>query len=174
MSNKQRSSRQWLSDEDSKCFHDRLSRLDWLVANTALPEYWTFPGGLLAKYLFEEARYCFVYAQYLGTVFSGLAYIERTLAALFYAAGRDDLEQEGLSRLLKEAHDAGVIGGAEYRELERIRKIRNSYAHFRGPSCKEDVSTRALSEDEMPYDLIEKDATAVISAALRMVDRNAI
>ena len=99
----------WLNDEGSRCFEDRLSRLEWLIDHSPAGEYWTFPGGLLAKRLFEETRYSFVYAQFLATILLGLAYIERTLAALFYGAGRNDLERAGLSVLLSTtvAHSPG-------------------------------------------------------------------
>ena len=106
----------WLSNEDARCFEDRLSRIEWLVDNSPAGENWTFPGGLLAKSLFEEARYCFVYAQtFLATILLGLAYIERTLAALSYEAGRNDLERAPLSVLLEEAHAEGLIGSSEFR-----------------------------------------------------------
>ena len=50
--------------------------------------------GMMAKYLFEETRYCFVYGQYLAVIsVLGMALVERTLAAEFYASGRDDLER---------------------------------------------------------------------------------
>jgi hypothetical protein len=165
---------QWLSDEDSNCFEDRLSRLEWLTANSPKAEYWTFPGGLHSKSLFEEAQYCFVYAQFLATVLLGLAYIELTLAALLYGAGRSDLERASLSKLLAAASTKGVIGVQEHRELERIRKIRNAYAHFRKPLDKKSLERRAILEDVAPYEVIEQDATTVMSAALRMIALNAI
>ena len=71
----------WLINEDSSSFEDRLSRLGWLTTHSPGGEYWTFPGGLHAKSVFEEARYCFVYAQFLATILLSLAYIELTLAA---------------------------------------------------------------------------------------------
>ena len=165
---------EWLSDEDSKCFEDRLSRLQWLIDNSPAGEYWTFPGGLLAKSLFEEARYCFVYAQYLATILVGLAYMERTLAALFYGAGRNDLERASLSALLGEAYAEGLIGSGEFRDLERIRENRNSYAHFRRPGHEDSMESRAILEDEVPYSVIERDATAVIAATLNMVAKNTV
>ena len=165
---------EWLSGEDSKCFEDRLSRLQWLIDNSPAGEYWAFPGGLLAKSLFEEARYCFVYAQYLATILVGLAYIERTLAALFYGAGRNDLERASLSALLGEAYAEGLIGSGEFRDLERIRENRNSYAHFRRPGHEDSMEARAILEDEAPYSVIERDATAVIAAALNMVAKNTV
>ena len=164
----------WLDDEDSRCLEDRLSRLEWLIDNSPSGEYWIFPGGLLAKNLFEEARYCFVYAQFLATILLGLAYIERTLAVLFYEAGRSDLERAGLSALLREAHVKGLIGRREFQDLERIRKDRNTYAHFRRPGHEDSLETRAILEAETPYNVIEQDATAVIAAALHMVAKNAV
>ena len=164
----------WLNDEDSRCFEDRLSRLEWLISNSPAGEYWTFPGGLHAKSLFEEARYCYVYAQFLATILLGLAYVELTLAALFYGAGRYDLERARLSVLLREAYAEGVIGDGESQDLERIRKVRNAYAHFRRPGHENSMEARALLEDGSPYDVIEQDATAVITAAIKIVVTNAI
>ncbi len=66
-------------------------------------EYLTFPGGWIAKHLFEEARYCFVYAQFLASISLGMAYIEHTLAALLFGTGRSHLERANISELLSEA-----------------------------------------------------------------------
>ncbi len=166
--------RVWLNNEDSRCFEDRLSRLDWLNDNSPKGEYWTFPGGLLAKSLFEEARYCFVYAQFMATILLSLAYIERTLAALFYGAGRNDLQRASLSTLLGEAHAGGLVGDAEYQDLERIRKNRNAYAHFRRPGHKGSMEARAILETAAPYDVVEQDATAAIAALLQLVTKGTV
>lgn len=167
-------SAEWLRDEDSTCFDDRLSRLEWLAANSPRAEYWGFPGGLHAKALFEEARYCFVYAQFLATILLGLAYIEMTLAALLYGGGRSDLERARLSSLLAAAHAEGVIGSSAYQDLDRIRENRNAYAHFRRPLHQDSLEHRAVVADAEPYEVIEQDATTVMAAALRMVAGNAI
>ena len=164
----------WLSDEDARCFEDRLSRLEWLVDRSPVSEYWSFPGGILAKSLFEEARYSFVYAQFSATILLGLSYVERTLGALFYGAGRNDLQRASLSKLLKEAHTHGLINDIEYNDLERIRGIRNIYAHFRRPGHEDSIEYRANLEDEAPYNIIEKDAVAVMAAVLQLVAKNAI
>ena len=164
----------WLRDEDSQEFPDRLSRLTWLANRTSLAEYWTFPGGSLAKALFEEARYCFVYGQFLGTSVLGLAYIERTLAALFYESSRNDLERAGISVLLAEAHACGIFGLEEYKSLDRIRRKRNTYSHFRGPGHEEGVESRSILEDETFHGILEKDATEVMAVVLRMISRNSL
>ena len=164
----------WLSEEDFKCYQDRLTRLDWLIENSPGGEYWTFPGGLFAKSLFEEARYCFVYAQFLATILLGLAYIERTLGALFYGAGCSDLQRASLTALLEEAHGKGLLGDDEYQSLERIRKNRNTYAHFRRPGHESSIELRAILENATPYDVIEQDSTAVLTAILRLVSKSTV
>ena len=67
----------WLDREDSACRDRRLARLRWLAEITPQAEVWLFPGGAIAKYLFEESRHCFVYGQFLAAVLLGMAYIEQ-------------------------------------------------------------------------------------------------
>ena len=74
--------------------------------------------------------------------------------------------------LLREAYAEGLIGVSELQDLERIRKNRNSYAHFRRPGHENSIEARAILEDEALYNVIEQDATAVIAAALHMVAKN--
>ena len=164
----------WLKDEDSKCFEDRLTRLEWLTEHSPTAEYWTFPSDLHAKYLFDEARYCFVYAQFLATILLGLAYIEITLAALFYGAGRNDLERTRLSELLRKARLGDVISENEFQELERVRNYRNTHAHFRRPGYKHGLEARSIRENAAPYEVIEQDATAVIAVTFQLVAKNAV
>ena len=155
------------------CFEDRRERLDWLIGQTPGAEYWTFPGGFLARALFEEARYCFVYGQFNATILLGLSYIERTLAAQFYGAGRDDLERASLSELLDEARDSSLLTDGELQDLQRARRLRNDYAHFRRPLHRTSIERRAPADKVEPYSVIERDASAVLAAAFRMVARNA-
>jgi len=94
--------------------------------------------------------------------------------ALFYESGRNDLQRAGLSALLAEAHAEGLIGDAERQALERIRKNRNAYAHFRRPGHKVSIEARAVFEDAAPYDVVEQDATSAITAALRLVAKGTV
>ena len=167
-------SAEWLDAEDTSCCDDRVSRLDWIAENAPRAEFWTFHGGLITKSLFEETRYCFVYGQFLAATLLGLAFIEHTLAALFYASGRNDLKRSGFAQLIVEAHSAKLIDAEELENLRRIGAKRNAYAHFRTPGHKDGIERRSIGEDEVPYLIIEKDAVDVLGAALRMVSRTSI
>ena len=175
MKNKKVISVRWLTNEDKNCFGERVSRLQWIASIAPKAEYWTFPGGLVAKSLFEESRYCFVYGQFLAAVLLGLAYIEITLAALFYGnLSRDDLERASFLDLLKQALDMGLINQNEFEDLERARQNRNTYVHFRRPGHNTSLEYRAVNESELPYNRMAQDATTVMASVFRLVAKNSI
>lgn len=165
---------EWLTHEDNACHEDRLARLRWLADHALDAEYWTFPGGLTSKYLFEEARYCYVYGQFLASIVLGLSYIEHALAGLFSASGRNDLKRKGISILLKEALNYGWINQTEFDNLEHARKIRNPVNHFRKPGYDDTVEYRASVENELPYAIIEEDAQHIIETVMHLLGKNAI
>jgi hypothetical protein len=132
----------------------------------------TFPGGFTAKSLFEESRYCFVYGQFLATIVVGLSYIERTLAAEFYALGRDDLERANISKLLQEALEYDMLTQIEVDNLNKIRKIRNLVSHFRRPGTEESIEYRSIIQSELPYEVIEQDARHVMEVVFRILQKN--
>ena len=164
----------WLTREDSVCREGRLARLTWLADNAPAAKYWTFPGGLTSKYLFEEARYCFVYGQYLAAIVLGLSYVEHTLAGLFFAAGRSDLERANISEILKEALDYGWISQTESDHLQHARRIRNPITHFRRPGHCESVEYRTVTQNELPYAIIEENARYVVEVALHLLGGRAV
>lgn len=165
---------EWLLHEDKVCFNDRAARLDWIASLMPQAEYLTFPGGLISKYQYEEARYCFVYGQFLAVIMLGMAFLERTLAAWFFAAGYDDLERASISRLLSEARTGDWLTEEEYLRLDRIRLIRNPAIHFRAPLSKDTIEYRALEAEDHPYAVTEEDARYVIQAVMDMLGRNAV
>ena len=164
---------EWLQNEDTACRSDRLARLNWLASKTPNADIWIFPGGLMSKYLFEEARYCFVYGQFLATIVLGLSYIEHTLAGLFYASGQDRLERASISKLLQEALRREWIDQTEFTNLEHARKVRNPVTHFRKPGHNDTVEYRSVSMNERPYSLLEDDARHVMKTALRLLGKEA-
>ena len=155
--------KEWILNEDQVTLNDRIERLNWL-ANQAPDDdrLWKFHGGLHTKYLFEEARYCFVYGQFLAVILLGLSFIEHTLASLFYGSGNDALEKASISRLLAEALSAGWISQEQYKHLDNARNIRNSFAHFRKPGDEERMEFKMFKEDKYLYEIIEEEARFII------------
>lgn len=160
---------QWLLSEDSGCLQQRASRLSWLVEKAPQAHMWTFPGGWLSKHLFEEARYCFVYGQFLGAAVLGFAFVERTLSSMFYGAGRNDLQKATSKRLVEEAVRAGWIQPREAKAFERARTLRNPLVHFRRPLHDDLPEFRAVENGCQPYDILEMDAKHIIEVMFRLV-----
>lgn len=165
--------KEWLDHEDRACRADRLQRLKWLSPRLPQANYWTFPGGCLAKYLFEEARYCFVYGQFLAAAILGFAFVESTLAALFFLAGRDDLERASISKLLREAFDNGWFTQEQFNALNRARELRNTFTHFRRPLHNTSIEHRSITTKKHPYEIVEDDARFIIEGGLRILQQNA-
>lgn len=164
----------WLDREDLKCREDRIKRLVWLASVLPAAEFLTFPGGWIAKQLYEETRYCFVYAQFLAAIVLGFAFVEHTLAALFYASGRNDLERASASVLFREAVRAGWLSPEEHDWLESARTFRNPVTHFRQPFHADTIEHRSVTQDQSPYSILEEDARHVMRTAMRLLAKRAV
>jgi hypothetical protein len=162
----------WLDHEDRVCRDDRLARLKIVASLAPRGNYWLFCGGQTAKFLFEEARYCFVYGQFLAAILLGTAFVELTLAAQLYASGRTDLKRASFSKLLEEAMTAGWISGAEHTQITRVRILRNRVTHFREPGEEGTVEYDAVTQQTLPYELLEEDARTVMAVAKRLLQRD--
>jgi hypothetical protein len=165
---------QWLAAEDQRCLEQRAARLAWLLTVTPPAKIWLFPGGWLGQQLFEEARYCFVYGQFVASAVLGFAFVERTLAAMHYGSGRNDLQRATSEKLFKEGHNAGWLSGTDLSAFEKARKLRNPLVHFRTPLHAELPESRSFAEVREPHEVVETDAKAILEAVFRLVARNAV
>ena len=168
------SAEEWLDNEDKQCRDDRLNRLIWIIEEYPNIEMSLFHGGFKSHYLFEEARYCFVYGQYFASIMLSLSHIENTLASVFYASGRNDLQRASVVDLLKEAKEEGLISESEFIVFNKVRKIRNPITHFRKPDDKETIEYKAVKNDMHPYELLEEDAKTALKATFRMIAKFSI
>lgn len=159
----------WLSHEDEVNREGRLIRLQWMAGQMLQCEYIGFQGGLISKYVYEEARYCYAYGQFLATIVLGLAFIEHSLAALFHTMGRDDLERAPVSRLILEALNEGWIDKTEFDNLDHAREIRNPITHFRNYMDTDRIEWRSIDENNYPYAIIEEDAQHVMETIFRLM-----
>ena len=165
----------WVVREDEAARLERADRLEWLL--TKYPESqlgFLIHGGWLSQRLLEEAKYCFVYGQYLATVILATAFVERVLAAEFYARARDDLERASSVTLLREGLDAGLLTPGEFDSLDNVRQLRNPVAHFRRPLAADTVERRAVVGQADPDELVRGDAETVLMAAFDVLRKSAV
>ena len=159
----------WLEAEDSSCREDRLERLRWMEELMPDIDWLVFGSGPISKYLYEEARYCFAYGQFLASIVLGLSFIEILLAGAFYGMGRNDLQRAGAAELSKAALEVGWITQGDFEAIERARRFRNPVTHFRRPGHGERVEARAFYERALPYEVIERDARHVMETLFRLM-----
>jgi len=167
--------RQWIEHEDAVARADRIARLEWLASNYPSSDLgFMLRGGWLSHRLLEEARYCFAYGQFLATAILGVAFIERVLAARFYAAGRDDLERAGGHDLLREALRSAWISQDEFEQFDKVRRLRNPLVHFRRPLAPDTMEYRAVEGEAHPDQLAEGDAQAILMGVCRVLQKSAV
>ncbi|MCH8185599.1 MAG: hypothetical protein IH862_05810 [Chloroflexi bacterium] len=164
----------WLEREDEIARPERQERLRWIVEHYPPAEGFMLWGGWLSKQLLEEAKYSFVYGQYVATATLGVAFVERILASQFYAAGRDDLERAGGHELLAEALRCGWLTQADFDRFDRMRGLRNPLVHFRRPLARDTIEARAMVSDAHPDQIVEADAREVLEGVLRVLKKVAV
>ena len=164
---------QWINAEDKGCREGRIGRLKWVRSITPPATFGVFPGGWMAKALFDEATYCFVYAQFVASVALGVAYIERTLAGMLYAAGLEEARRGRIGELVDAAVDRDWLTPDDRKEIEQARGARNPIMHFRTLTDEDTIEHRSVTTQEAPYDLLEQDARHVLDVAYRLYGRNA-
>jgi hypothetical protein len=164
----------WLAREDGATRVERAARLEWLVARYPVATGFLISGGWLSYQLLQEAKECFVYGQYLATAILGVAFVERVLAAEFFAAGRNDLERSGGLDLLREALASGRLSPEEFQRFDRMRQLRNPLVHFRRPLASGTVEARAVQQGTHPDSVLAADAEAILEGALAMLQRSAV
>ncbi len=162
----------WLDTEDRGGRKLRIERLKWLESLTPITSWQVFPGGWMARALFEEARYCFAYGQFVASIALAFAYIERTLAGMLYAAGDDTARRANISQLVDSAVAKGWLTDEERDEIDVARGARNPMLHYRELVAEDSVENRVLNGQQAPYDLIESDARHVLRIAFSLLTRN--
>ncbi len=165
---------EWLEREDEAARPGRKERLRWIVKHYPAAEAFFIPGGWLSKQLLEEAKYSFVYGQYVAAATLGFAFVERVLASEFYAAGRDDLERAGGRDLLDEALRCGWLTQVDFDRFDRMRIIRNPLMHFRRPLSSDTVEARAVFRDAHPDKIVESDAKKILEGVFRVLEKIAV
>ena len=165
---------EWLEREGEADRPGRQQRLRWIVEHYPLAEGFALSGGWLSKQLLEEAKYCFVYGQYVATAALGVAFVERSLAAQFCAAGRNDLERAGGQALFNEALQCGWVTQRDFERFDRMRGLRNPLVHFRRPLARDTVEARAAVSDTHPDRIVEADSREVLEGVFRVLYRIAV
>lgn len=164
---------EWLMREDEVAKQGRIERLKWLMEQTPGNRIWLFHDALHSYELFEQTRYCFVYGLFLATIILGVSYVENTLAALFFASGRDDLERANLNVLIEEAYKVEWINEKEKKALDNARLIRNDVTHFRKPGSSNPITSQMFTTCQSSEIIFENYARETMLIVFKILNRTA-
>ncbi|MEE9257374.1 MAG: hypothetical protein V3V56_09435, partial [bacterium] len=134
----------WLEDDEEKSRPYRVERLKLLVDEYGREGGRMFYGGLVSLWAFEECRLAYLHGLFLSCILASQVCVEHMLSALFRMAGRDDLERATFDSLLREARDERYLSDDEFVLFDRLRTLRNPYAHPRAPTSKDALMVRAM------------------------------
>ncbi|MXV95248.1 MAG: hypothetical protein F4Y07_03030 [Gemmatimonadetes bacterium] len=162
----------WLEADDAKGRATRVLRLRDLLDTMPVPfDGLTFLGGETSQICFDEVRRCYMDGSYVAVVLLSLAYVERELAAVLYAAGWEAAKKAPLGEVLRKAHQDGWLSDLEWRTYQELAHLRNSHAHFRSPGSSESMMARMVEENAYPREVLAKDAKRALRAMARIVQR---
>lgn len=160
----------WLEADDAKSRATRVRRLRDLLGTMPVPsDGLSFLGGEASQICFDEVRRCYLDGSYLAVVLLSLAYVERELAAVLYAAGWEAAKKAPLGAVLDKARQDGVLAELEWHAYRELARLRNSHAHFRRPRSSESMMARVAEENAVPREVLAQDAKRAIRAMARFV-----
>ena len=170
----ERESGNWLSDTNQLFSKKGANRLEWLVNQTPRSSHWVFPGGTVTINLFEAASYCFVNGQFLATMVLGLSYIEHTLAGLFVAAGRREMENAGVEVLAREATSLALLKQKDFDIIKEAAMKRDAKFPMRRSVGLEAAENQTIDEDEQESAVYEEDGRKVMQVVIRLLDKKMV
>ncbi len=158
-----------LHQYDTESFPDRLRRLRLLA------KVMTSPIGYLlhypeSKFLFEDAKNCFVFGQFAACILVCHALLEHHLKGIYRMAGKDDTARLGFKRLIDRVLKDSVLPDFLALKLDELRRKRNPLVHM-----QDDIlgSVRRASELNItPEELLEQDAEEATLLTFEILNRH--
>ena len=154
----------WLETDEEASRESRARRLRHLLEAIQPHEEGMFFQGEESMHSFNEVRLAYIHGLYLATVLLSLACIEREVAGRLYVLGWGKVKDAGLEKIISKAQEQGILSDAESDTFQRLRRIRNSYAHFKPPLHLSSLEYRALDQNLLTHEVMMTDAQKAIEA----------
>jgi len=150
-----------LESLDSNTLNDRIERSKYLAK--IIPPHISFICSPEMHYLLNEAIHCFINGQFVATLLLSQSFIEHWLEGRI---DKKELRKYGKSSLdsrLKAMKDKNTIHLSLLNKIDRLRKIRNPFVHFKNSDYEFNLMNLAFSEKIKPDDYFFKEAKDAIS-----------
>ena len=161
---------EWLARDEEGSRHYRAERLKELLSIfESQKTHVLFWGGTVSHQSYMELRLAFIHGLYLSTVLLTLACIEQELAGTLHGEGDNEAAKMNLETLLQTARSRGYVNQNLFSEINALRSIRNSYAHYRPPGDKRHYMQRALKRTDVSNDLSKDDALRALHTLAQLL-----
>ena len=161
----------WLEEDDALRRPDRVARLRLVREEYGTQGIRVFPGGPVSAQAFEEAKEAYIRGLFVSCIVMSQLCLEQMLGGLFRLALREDLRRGGAAIVLAEAHRAGFITDGEFALFERLRHVRNPYAHYLDPERPKSLVYREAESGTQFEDFVARDAREALVALLQLCRR---
>jgi hypothetical protein len=133
----------------------RADRIQWLSEYQIHGGMIQGPMDTLA--VLGEARDCFVEGHYIAALLLAVAFIEHTIADELIER---DFAEYGISftNSIKVARERDVFPGDMLSRADRLREIRNPFAHRKSPTHQHTFPNRFIQSRSHPRTILEQDA----------------
>jgi hypothetical protein len=139
----------------------RAERIRWVAK--AIPRNTGFLMPMDTYYVFEEAKSCFIYGQFVATVVMSVSFIEHWLAGKLHNRGLHRESSSGLAAMVACARKKGFVAEVILDRIDSLRLKRNPFAHLKEMNHEHSLGARSVSQGRHPVDVLEEDAREALA-----------
>lgn len=145
-----------LSIAEQKSVPIRAARIRWL--NRVIPRNYGFGMPLETAFVFMEAKNAFIYGCFVSCTMMAAAFVEHWLASRLRGRGYKKSADGGLRAIIECCRENALIADALLLRVDRLRQIRNPFAHLKDYDHPHGLNRRIMSARTDPETLLEQDA----------------
>ena len=135
---------------------ERAERIRWL--STVIPKSSGYMMPLESMKVFQEAKDCYVYGQYVATVVLSASFVEHWLGGILVARGSQKVSSQGLAAIVEHCRENDLLPAILCDKVDALRKIRNPFVHLKSFDHPQGLGQRMLKQRAHPDAILEADA----------------
>jgi hypothetical protein len=141
---------------------ERAERMRWLSTVTPRSSGYIMP--LESMRVFQEAKDCFVYGQFVATLVLAASFMEHWLGGILSAAGQSKVAGQGLKAIVAHCRECKIIPTVLCDKIDALRLSRNPFVHLKPFNHPHSLGQRMLARRMHPDSILEADAKDALAA----------
>lgn len=141
---------------------ERAERIRWL--SSVMPQNVGYMMPLESSRVFQEAKDCFVYGQFVATMVLASSFVEHWLAGLLDAQGQQKIASRGLAAIIEHYREKHLLSKVVCDKVDSLRQKRNPFVHLKAFDHPHGLGQRMLRVRTPPDTILEADAKDALVA----------